>query len=281
VSAVFIGLVTHPRSRFNASGMATQQAEALAEALRKRGRSAAVLVSDRDDYRPADLPLSSLDLRRSGARQGTVEYRWRRYLAAGGGRPCRSAFADWMFRIAMSIKRAATADRAAAVRLLNIDLSHLRVMDAAVEDGSEWTLVLEDDAWVADPDLCAASLIEAMDVLASTPVAFASLSESIPYDQLGVVGIVSGVVDPEVPGWLVATSRPVTNTVCANLYRTTFLVDVAAGIRGQGLVPVVPIDWRLNEQVIRMWDAGSLTSSSCVWANPGLFLQGSMHQLDN
>ena len=53
--------------------------------------------------------------------------------------------------------------------------------------------------------------------------------------------------------------------------------DLAAGIRARGLLPVAPIDWRLNEQVMAMVADGRLGPSSCAWALPGLFLQASMH----
>ena len=277
MGAVHVGLVTHPRSRFDADGTATRQAQDLADALGRRGAGAGLLISDRDDYDPQKLPLGRAELRRSARYQADLEYRWRRYLADGGGRPARSRLADEAVRIAMTAKRVAGADRAAAVRLLNIDLSHLRVMDAAAAAEAAWTLVLEDDAQAADVAACAASLAAVIDSVDDTPVQFVNLSESLPLDRLGVDGLLSESGLAGSPAGLVAALRPVTNTVCANLYRMSFLTEVAAGIRDRGLVPVAPIDWRVNEQIMRMWNEGTVDAHSCAWTRPGLFLQGSMH----
>lgn len=273
---VFVGLVTHPRSRFDVDGTATRQARDLVTALRDAGTPAQLLVSDRDDYDPGDLPLPRRQLLRSARYAADLEHRWRRYLVAHGGRPGRGALADSLVAAAMAVKRMATADQAAMVRLLNIDLSHLRVLETGVASGASWLLVLEDDARVTDIDRTAADLVTAMDVLTDSPIAFASLSESIALSALGVEGIVDGPV-PGGPSWLVRASTPVTNTVCANLYRASFAADLAAGIRRSGLLPVAPIDWRVNEQVMAMVAAGRLGSQSCAWALPGLFRQGSMH----
>ena len=46
----------------------------------------------------------------------------------------------------MVVKGSLSADRATVVRLLNIDLSHLRVLQSGASSGAPWTLVLEDDA---------------------------------------------------------------------------------------------------------------------------------------
>jgi hypothetical protein len=288
VASVFVGLVTHPRSRFNADGTATRQAQAIVDALVRRHAGAGLLVSDRDDYDPVTMPLDRTELLRSARYQADLEHRWRRYLAAGGGWPAWGALADTVISAVMSVKREAgtgallpwgdgAAGRAAATRLLNIDLSHLRTLESAVASGSEWVLVLEDDARVDDADAAADDLLAVVETLTPTPVAFASLSESISLDRLGVEAMIGGPVASDGPPWLVRTSRPITNTVCANVYRASFAAELAAGIRARGLTPVAPIDWRLNEQIMRMMAGGRLGPDSCAWAIPGLFRQASMH----
>ena len=285
---VFVGLVTHRRSRFDADGTATRQAQELVDALARRDAGGGLLVSDRDDYDPENLPLDRPQLLRSARYQADLEHRWRRYLAESGGRPARGAVLDGLAAVAMSAKRQVEtgallpggdgADgRRAATRLLNIDLSHLRALDAGVESGAGWVLVLEDDARVLDVEVAAADLLAAVDAVAQTPVAFCSLSESIALDRLGVDGLLGGPLAADGPPWLVRTRTPITNTVCANLYRASFARDLADGIRRRGLLPVAPIDWRVNEQVLDMVAAGRLGPDSCAWAVPGIFLQASMH----
>lgn len=275
---LFVGLVTHPRSRFNADGSATRHAEALVAALSEVGVACELLVSDRDDYDPVALPLDRVALWRSAAYQADLEYRWRRYLASGGGNPARPALADMATRIAMAAKRMATATPGADVRLVNIDLSHLRALESGSASGAPWTLVLEDDARAPDLNQAAGAIAVLVGLAPSDPLQFANLSESIPLEQLGVNGIIATRARDSVP-WLYAATRPVTNTVCANLYRSPLAARLAAGIRARGLVPVAPIDWRLNEQVMDLHGTGVLGADSCAWARPGVFLQGSMHDV--
>ncbi len=283
---VFVGLVTHPRSRFDADGAATRQAGDLVAAL--ADGAAGLLISDRDDADPATYPLDRAELLRSARHQARLEHAWRRYLAAAGGRPARGPVLDRLAAAAMELKRQAetgallpggdgVAGRRAATRLLNIDLSHLRVLEAGVASGAPWVLVLEDDARATDVPSTAAALLEGVDALTATEVAFVSLSESIALERLGVDGLLDGPLVAGGPDWLVRARTPITNTVCANLYRASFASALADGIRSRGLVPVAPIDWRVNEQVLAMVADGRLGPGSCAWAQPGLFLQGSMH----
>ena len=286
--SLFLGMVTHPRSRFNVDGAATHRLEALAAAAAAHGPVAGTLVSDRNDYSPSVDPLSRTTLVKSAWHQARLEYRWRRYLRSGGDGVAR----DTAVLAAMGLRRGADAlagswsdrhdqrsGRRAAVRLINIDLSHLRVMDAARASGAGWTLVLEDDAGTPDPLEAMSAVATVIERLDATPVQFACLSTSISTADLGVEGLLSPVPGPPLAGGrtLLAADRPVTNTVCANLYRTTFLERLQADIRQRGLVPVVPIDWRLNEAILSMTAEGSLGAGSCVWIEPGIFVQRSMH----
>ncbi len=287
---MFVGLVTHARSRFDADGAATRQAHDLVRELDSAGAPARLLVSDRDDYDADTLPLDRAQLLRSARYAADLEHRWRRYLAAHGGRPARSAAVDAGLAAAMALKRVAgtgallpwgraDAGRRSAVRLLNIDLSHLRVLEAGVASGATWVLVLEDDARVDDVPRAARDVAGALTALAASPVRFVSLSESIPLVELGVEGLLDATASPGWPVWLRRARTPITNTVCANVYRASFAADLAAGIRARGLVPVAPIDWRVNEQVMAMVAGGRLGADSCAWAVPGVFRQGSMHDV--
>lgn len=282
-SSLFVGLVTHPTSRFNVDGAAAQKARDLVGELTRAGVPAELLVSDDNDYDAAVYPLDRAELLRSARYWSDLEYRWRRYLAEGGGRPARSSAVDRAWALAMSGKRQAEAlrDRSArtsAIRLINIDLSHLRVLETARASGRPWTLVLEDDAGYGDPAGTAAALADVIERVDGTGVQFVNLSESIDLDRLGVDGIVLPPADgePSTPAvW--SCRRPVTNTVCANLYRTGFAGVVAEGIRGAGLLPVAPIDWRVNERILDGHRRGLLGPDSFAWVRPGIFVQGSMH----
>lgn len=292
-SPLFAAVVTHARSRFNVDGAAGAMLGGLAAALEQQGVATETLVSDRNDYDPEVLPITSRLLASSARHQARLEHRWRRYLADAGG-TARPAAADVLVREAMWAKRLTAAlgvdPRADAVarpgapdlvRLLNIDLSHLRVLDAAAERGAPWVLVLEDDAGIDDHDRAARSIRWLLDRLPGTGVSFANLSESIPLDELGVAPLLVPADDlvppPDLGFTVMRARRPVTNTVCATLYEGGYARALADAIRSRGLTPVAPIDWRVNEVIMDMVGAGRLDERSCVWVTPGLLLQRSMH----
>lgn len=292
-STLFAGVVTHARSRFNVDGAAGAMLDRLAVALEAQGVSTRTLVSDRDDYDPRELPITTGLLASSARHQATLEHRWRRYLAQAGG-TARPAGTDLLVREAMWVKRLATAlgtgvraDAAARpgstelVRLLNIDLSHLRVLEEGVGSGARWVLVLEDDAGISDHQRVARSVRWLVDTLPGTGVAFANLSESLSLAELGVEAILEPARDLDPPvdlGFAVLRARrPVTNTVCATLYESGYARALAEAIRSRGLTPVAPIDWRVNEAIMDMVASGSLDGRSCVWISPGIVLQRSMH----
>lgn len=291
--SLLVGVVTHPRSRYNADNAAGDFATSVADAVTSFGLPTSSLVSDRDDYDPERWPLARTELLESAWYQSRLEYRWRRYLDAGAGDTVGTIRDIGLFgatagrrtleAAAGSVLQASDKryGRTAARRLLNIDLSHLRVFDEAVECGASWVLVLEDDAWATSPEVAGHALVALIDLIDDRDVQFASLSTSLSHEQLGVTQLLHEQESLDLADGrrltILRADRPVTNTVCATLYRTSFAAEVAARIRSRGLVPVVPIDWRLNEALLDMWVVGRVGPESCVWVEPGIFVQRSMH----
>ncbi len=287
--SLFIGVVTHGHSRFRQEAAAL--VDSLAAQARLRGLEVGTVVSDRDDYDAGRFPITRRLLLRSVAAQSVLEYRWRRYLESGvARRPLPKAgrlakdvamlggtllvrtgryFGPWPLG---GIDR--LHGSAAVVRLLNIDLSHLRLMNEAIDAGADWALVIEDDA-------SAVTAAEAMDAVLSTierstdaVPSYVNASRSISTADLGIGALLEPL--PSATGIKVAT-RPVTNTVCAVLYSGEMLRWVAARIEQDGLVPVLPIDWRLNKAVMAGFAEGVLGPGSCWVLDPAPFVQRSMH----
>jgi GR25 family glycosyltransferase involved in LPS biosynthesis len=162
--------------------------------------------------------------------------------------------------------------------LANIDLSHLRVLKEGVTSGADWVLIIEDDAQFADPVRTAGALGTVFEFLGHPARSiFVNLSESIDTVELRVEGIVSAgnpVLALSNGSELLEISPAVSNTVCANVYSLDFARDFASAIEVQGILPSVPIDWRLNQLIME----DRVTPVECYWVKPGLFLQGSMHK---
>ena len=110
-------------------------------------------------------------------------------------------------------------------------------------------------------------------------VAYVNVSESFPLDALGIEHLLTPT---DVP-WagtanrgVLSASRPVTNTVCAILYRAQFARDLLAEFAQMPMTPVLPIDWKLNDALMRMNADGRLGPGSCWLVSPAPIDQLSM-----
>jgi len=163
------------------------------------------------------------------------------------------------------------AQPAALTRLLNIDYSHLRIWRHSLAVGAKATLVIEDDAQLVSDEIVL--LVESLMDLFGDRSVLVNCSQSLDHQSLGVQKILQQAPLIDRIGTVeVRDPRPsITNTVCANLYSAAALERLLWHIDHQGLVPVIPIDWRVNDFLIDNPDV------STWWLSPAPFVQGSMH----
>lgn len=261
---LLLGLVTHERSRYRESGELTLQA--VADAAREAGIQCEILISDRNDADISKYRIDRSTIRRSALHQAALEARWRRHLDHLWG----GAAGDLLLTGAMAVRRS-LASPDTIIRLLNIDLSHLRIWRTALARGAPAALVLEDDAELRNDEI-GAVIAGLLNYVAQQTV-LVNCSASIELSALGADGILRDAPTTALdPGhMLVRPTRALTNTVCANLYSAEALRVLVSFIDYRGLVPVAPIDWRVNECLlenpqIHTW-----------WLDPPPFQQGSMH----
>ena len=258
-----VGLVTHEGSRFQSQGLATLETVTISAKAANIG--VRVLVSDRNDADPHQHSVTRGTVAASARHQAELEARWRAHVV---GR--QSAAIPGPLTLGMRAKR--TFDSADSIsRLLNIDYSHLRVWRHALVTGASAALVLEDDARLVhdDPGEFLAVLLSNMD----SGAVLVNCSRSIGFDELGTATALSNASTQFHYGdtRVIETDRALTNTVCANLYSRVFMAQLVSFIDSRGLIPVAPIDWRVNEFLLdnpttRTW-----------WVDPAPFVQGSMH----
>jgi hypothetical protein len=278
---IFIGLVTHPHSRFNSKGQASQRIIELANALSQLGTNVVTLISDRNDFSSSGEVIGIADRVRSAWRQAQVEKAWDEYLRESTGSDFDARKHGGIFFSGMFVKRAISflLNSSSLARLANIDFSHLRVLKEGVATGAEWVLIIEDDAQFAEPVGTADALRTVLDFLAGhSGNIFINLSESMDAVQLKVDEIISGgnsVLALANDSELLEISPAISNTVCANIYSNDFARDFVSAIETQGIFPSVPIDWRLNQLIMEDRE----TPMECYWVIPGVFLQGSMHAI--
>ena len=259
---LFVGLVTHERTRFPDASMPAGLMGSVAAAVAAAGVTVTTAVSDRDEYTDDLIPLSVGVVRDSIRAELSSELRWREYLT---GRPAGASLKAFMAlrrvyraaRLAPPWRRSVAPDDAGprmVRRLANIELSHLRLIDEAVASGASWCLLLEDDAGCDDAQGFAAALMTFIRDAESRGMPLTvNMSESFTLDDLGIRHLLTPVPAEQAGPWpMLAAERPVTNTVCAVLYRGDFLARLHHELQRIPLAPVIPIDFKLNEALMRM-----------------------------
>ena len=261
-----VGLVTHEGSRFRSQGMATL--ESVSAAAKAAGIDVRVLVSDRNDADPDQHSVTRGTVVSSARHQAALEARWRAHVAGRGISAVPSP-------LTLGIQARRSFDSvASAFRLLNIDYSHLRLWRHALATGASTALIIEDDAQLVEKHV--GEFLSVLLPHVKNQSVLVNFSRSIAEGDLGITEILREATTKfqfrEVR--VTQTDQAITNTVCANLYSRDFLAGLVAFIDRRGLVPVVPIDWRVNEFLLHH------PEMKTWWADPAPFVQGSMHEIN-
>ena len=281
---LFVGLVTHPGSRFPEARTTNGLAAGVVDEARRLGWTVDSVVIDDDLLTDDMLTISHSEVVASITAELTVERQWREYVA---GRPLtlkeRAVLAARRVKrhldLAPPWQRHLAAESAGARmvrRLANIELAHLAAMRAAKESGARWVLLLEDDAQCHEPTAFTQDLVvfvTAADV-AGEPLMM-NLSESFTVEQLGIGHLLTPRRNKGQPlGWNTsAATRIITNTVCAVLYRGGYLSKLVEAIEWIPLSPVIPIDFKVNSAVMHIND--QFPAGACWIVSPAPVEQGS------
>ena len=278
---VFLGLVTHERSRFAEATHESGLLSSLSRELRNLDLDVRTGVSDQDSYSPDVLPLTRAVVKASIRGELNCEQRWRTYLSGRKPRLRTKGLmaARWAWRRAKYVPPWRRFDGAGDLgasmvrRLVNIELSHLRIMGQAVASGARWAILVEDDAAAPDTPVFARDIAEFIDAADKRrqPLTM-NLSESFTPRQLGIEHLLTPIEEPG-PWTMLAADRPVTNTVCAVLYRVDFLARLLTELQAIPLSPVIPIDFKVNEAMMRL--AISMKPGDCWVASPAPLVQRS------
>lgn len=278
VNSVFIGVVSHLDSKYLSSHGATGLASRLAQAWENQGVRSTVQVNTSnyfDEQEP--FALTAFMARDSVKEEIRLERLWFRYLARSG--IIAFNFRIWARWIRYFSRWRSNSHTAELRRLLNIEFSHLDLYRNAIESRSDWTVILEDDAFVADEQNFAANVLRVFNH--SNNVKMINLSMSFSLSEIGVEPLLTPMSDIPWMGksevLICSSARPATNTVCAIAFKTTFLQMIMIDFSSQPPGPVVPIDWKLNGSLMRLWDTGVIQTDECWFVEPGPVLQLSMH----
>lgn len=259
----------------------------VASRLQHRGLDVTVEISNEDAYDESLLELNRQAVTSSIDAELDTEERWRTYISPTSSTAALAAFMGVRrvyrrLRLAPPWRTRIEADDAGPRmlrRLINIELSHLHLMARAVDLNSDWALIVEDDAGVDDAEAFSDALAEFLwRQDASQQPLFVNVSRSFTESRLRIDAHLRDVGE-----WrdgtgtrILSAERPVTNTVCAILYRTAFLRSLLDTLNGIPLSPVLPIDWKLNEAILRLVANDRLGEGDCWFLAPGPVVQRSM-----
>ena len=276
---LFIGVVSHEGSRFAVSQGPGGLAAVLAARLHSLGQSVQVEVSTVDAYDPVQLPITRAMVRACLTAQVHLDRRWARYLGrARGPRWWATHGLRWVRRAEQLVRPPGPK---LVERLWNIEMAHFALLRSGLATGADWVLILEDDASSVEVVDCAAGLAWLMSSRADErQPAYVNISQSFALDELGISDLLTVAPDAswagDAPRHILSSARPATNTVCAILYRGSFVRDLLAVTDALPMEPVVPIDWKLNLALMQMFSSGALGAGDCWFVDPAPIDQLSM-----
>ena len=276
---LFIGVVSHEGSRFAVSQGPGGLAAVLAARLHSLGQSVQVEVTTVDAYDSERLPITPAMVSACLTAQVHLDRRWARYLGrARGPRWWATHGLRWVRRAEQLVRPPGPK---LVERLLNIEMAHFALLRSGLAIGADWVLILEDDASSVDVVDCAAGLAWLMSSRADQrQPAYVNISQSFALDELGISDLLTVAPDAswagDAPRHILSSARPATNTVCAILYRGSFVRELLAVTDALPMEPVVPIDWKLNLALMQMFSSGALGAGDCWFVDPAPIDQLSM-----
>jgi len=281
LNSVFIGLVSHSKSTFPESQGPSGLAAELIESFAQLGVKCQIQINTRDFFDENSFPITSAMARASIREEIRLESQWSSFLGRADRVREIKRIAGRYGKFAISWRE--NSQPSELRRLLNIEYSHVDLYRSAVELGSDWALILEDDAAGADVDGLTRGLVDLFQ--SKIQPKYINLSASFPLVALGVQHLLTINSTAQWKGSqariVYQSERPATNTVCAIAFRTEFLSQILADFDSQptsSSEPVVPIDWKLNASLMRLWEKGAIESNECWFVEPAPIIQLSMVQ---
>ena len=273
---LFIGVVSHSRTRFTANQGEEGLAAALVNQLNEFDTSAVYSVNILNEFESAGVPANRSVFRAGIAEEVRLEREWKKFLGV------RLGLRDWIGHVARWLRVQSfifrKPDTQEIKRLINIEVSHTKLMREGLDSGAQWVLILEDDAAAVELKDLVQGLVGI--ISHDSHIAFVNLSRSFDLTDLGIDHLLHSDSDIKWAGpagrQMLFSDRPATNTVCAILYHRAFLVHLINEFELIPSEPVVPIDWRLNQGLMNLWNKGVIGSGDCWFVEPAPIDQLSM-----
>lgn len=274
MSSLFIGLVTYRATHYPQARGRQGLASRLSRALCRLGVQTTLQIHDQDlGYKYHSI--SSTELSQSRSALAKLQKNWLDYLQADTSPHPRQLLKAATMRIRRTLGLLEPRDIDAAYRLLNIELAHLSLMEMALSERTQYSLILEDDGDCEDADELARWICDFLHRPNSSYLV--NLSASFSLRQMGLYRLVNPASSRVMGNNELAFNKPVTNTACAIMYSLELLETLVPRWRDQRLIPIVPIDWRLNGILMELYRDKILPPGTCLVVDPGPVVQQSLH----
>lgn len=280
-ASVFIGLVSHEKSSFVLNQGSIGLAASLQLALANSGVDCQLQVNTTNFFDEDAFPLTPKMARESVREEIRLESQWFEFLERGDKLAQFGRILGRRAHFILNWKR--NSQDHALRRLLNIEYSHMDLYRRAVRSGASWAIILEDDASASFDVRELANELLGWITVSSEPdlqSKMINLSGSFTLDELGVRHLLRPLNGFRWAGnsgrTVLGARKPATNTVCAIAFRIDFLAEILADFDSQPTFPVVPIDWKLNATLMRLYQSGSIRAEECLFIEPAPIVQLSM-----
>ena len=278
---LFIGVVSHPRTAYKVNQGPEGLAAKLATELRRQGTPCSFEVNTDNCFEQSGIRSNGAVFRRGIAEELRVENVWKTFM--GTPRSLKGSVKHMARWIRVQTYRFRKPDLSEVKRLVNIEMSHIALMRKGLDSGAQWVLILEDDAGCNQIDELARGIHEILG--SGLPMSYVNLSDSFSLSELEVEHLLTPSSRFSWPGShdriVLESKKPATNTVCAILYRSSFLGGLVDSLTAIPTEPLLPIDWKLNLALVAMWERGEVGPGDCWFIDPGPIVQLSMHDLSS
>jgi len=271
-----IGVVSHVGSRYSDNQGAGGLGQQLAKALTDLGTQVEVRINTEDAGHRYRVEATPEAVQASLTEQIRIHEAWSGFLRQQKG-------LGWWLNYGLrhgrrGLQKVFPPPVSMISRLLNIEASHRDLLEWGDACGSDWTLILEDDAKAEN---LSDTVRGVNGIIRSTqPPSYVNLSASFSVAELGVEHLLTPIQHEEWQGSIqravLRAEVPITNTVCAILYRSDFARTISRLLDELPMEPVLPIDWKLNAALMLASERGDIEPGACWQVEPAPILQMSM-----
>jgi len=219
-----------------------------------------------------------------------ISYKWSKYLGINSKSRYRQIYnlvRDLIsFTCRMTQAENRHNERLKALRVLNINSSHLKVLEKQKALNCDFVLILEDDAKFPGKREFTEILDQLREISNNelTNKYYIDLSESFTLSELNAENQLDKTFSysfevGDIKVQMQKMKIPITNTVCAIYYEKRMaeifrlFLDSRTKTR---FYKYIPVDWVFNEMILEIKEQGETVD--CFKTSPGLFLQRSIHE---